>query len=86
MKWEYTKVLTTKFWKKKFSSYGIWRKFASIKFSTRSKNGKGKAKIYVNDKNPVLSDKARNLGGYVVPFSLEEDIVNKILQDNPDIL
>ena len=51
-----------------------------------AKNGKGKAKIYVNDKNPVLSDKARNLGGYVVPFSLEEDIVNKILQDNPDIL
>ncbi len=51
-----------------------------------AKNGKGKAKIYVNDKNPVLSDKAQNLGGYVVPFSLEEDIVNKILQDNPDIL
>lgn len=51
-----------------------------------AKNGKGKAKIYVNDKNPVLSDKAQNLGGYVVPFSFEGDIVNKILQDNPDIL
>lgn len=51
-----------------------------------AKNGKGKAKIYVNDKNPILSDKAQNLGGYVVPFSFEEDIVSKILQDNPDIL
>lgn len=51
-----------------------------------AKNGKGKAKIYVNDKNPILSDKAQNLGGYVVPFSFGEDIVSKILQDNPDIL
>lgn len=51
-----------------------------------AKNGKGKAKIYVNDKNPILYDKATNLGGYVVPFSFEDNIVDRILKDNPEIL
>lgn len=51
-----------------------------------AKNGKGKAKIYVNKENPVLSDKARNLGGYVIPFNFEDNIVDKILEDNPEIL
>ena len=51
-----------------------------------AKNGKGKAKIYVNEETPILKDKARTLGGYVVPFNLKEEIVEKILQDNPDII
>lgn len=51
-----------------------------------AKNGKGKAKIYVNDKNPILYDKANNLGGYVIPFSFEDNIVDRILKDNPEIL
>lgn len=51
-----------------------------------AKNGKGKAKIYVNKENPILSDKARNLGGYVIPFNFEDNIVDKILEDNPEIL
>jgi hypothetical protein len=51
-----------------------------------AKNGKGKAKIYVNEETPVLADKARTLGGYVVPFNFKQDIVKKILEDNPEIV
>lgn len=50
-----------------------------------AKNGKGKAKIYINEEIPVLKEKARSLGGYVIPFNMKQDIVNKILEDNPDI-
>lgn len=50
-----------------------------------AKNGKGKAKIYINEEIPVLREKARSLGGYVIPFNMKQDIVNKILEDNPDI-
>ena len=35
-----------------------------------AKNGKGKAKIYVNKDNQNLAQKARNLEGYVVSFEL----------------
>ena len=51
-----------------------------------AKNGKGKAKIYVNEETPILSDKARTLGGYVIPFNVRQDIVDKILADNPEIM
>jgi len=51
-----------------------------------AKNGKGKAKIYVNEDTPVLSDKAETLGGYVIPFNIRQNIVDKILADNPDIM
>ncbi len=51
-----------------------------------AKNGKGKAKIYVNEEQPILSDKAKSLGGYVVPFNMKQNIVEKILQDNPEIV
>ena len=51
-----------------------------------AKNGKGKAKIYVNEENPILSDKARTLGGYVVPFNVRQNIVDRILADNPEII
>ena len=50
-----------------------------------AKNGKGKSKIYVNDENAILHDKASTLEGYVTPFKLKEDLVDKILKDNPEI-
>ena len=50
-----------------------------------AKNGKGKAKIYINEDIPVLREKARSLGGYVIPFNMEQNIVEKILEDNPEI-
>ena len=50
-----------------------------------AKNGKGKAKIYINEDIPVLKEKARSLGGYVVPFNMDQNIVEKILEDNPEI-
>ena len=51
-----------------------------------AKNGKGKAKIYVNEDTTSLKEKANSLQGYVIPFKLNEDIVHKILSDNPEII
>ena len=51
-----------------------------------AKNGKGKAKIYVNEETPILSDKAKTLGGYVIPFNVRQNIVERILEDNPEIV
>lgn len=51
-----------------------------------AKNGKGKSKIYINEEIPALSEKADYLEGYVVPFNMKEDIVNKIFEDNPEIV
>ena len=50
-----------------------------------AKNGKGKSKIYVNNENENLRQKAKNLEGYVIPFDLDNDIIRKILKDNPEI-
>lgn len=51
-----------------------------------AKNGKGKAKIYINDSVDALKEKANSLGGYVTKFSLENnDIINKLQQENPDV-
>lgn len=50
-----------------------------------AKNGKGKSKIYVNEENTSLKEKAKSLGGYVIPFTMKENIVNKIIEDNPEI-
>ena len=50
-----------------------------------AKNGKGKAKIYINEAIPVLKEKASSLGGYVIPFNMNQNIVDKILEDNPEI-
>lgn len=50
-----------------------------------AKNGKGKAKIYVNEGTPVLKDKARTLGGYVTTFDIRDEIVDTILRENPEI-
>ncbi len=53
-----------------------------------AKNGKGSSKIYVNKENYNLRVKARSLQGYVVPFNLvdNDNIVDVILDDNPDII
>ena len=50
-----------------------------------AKNGKGKSKIYVNAKVTALKDKARSLKGYVVPFNIKQNIVDIILEENPEI-
>ena len=51
-----------------------------------AKNGKGKAKIYINSDVSVLKDKANSLGGYVVPFKSDEVIADIIIEDNPEIV
>ena len=50
-----------------------------------AKNGKGKAKIYVNKEVPALKDKARSLKGYVIPFYIGDNIVERILEENLEI-
>ena len=50
-----------------------------------AKNGKGKSKIYVNQENQLLREKADSLDGYVVPFNMEDNAVQKIFEDNPEI-
>lgn len=51
-----------------------------------AKNGKGKSKIYVNQENELLKEKAETLEGYVVPFEMNDNIVEKIIKDNPEIM
>lgn len=51
-----------------------------------AKNGKGKAKIYVNEDSPSLFDKAVSLNGYAIPFKTNQNIVDKIIEDNPEIM
>ena len=51
-----------------------------------AKNGKGKSKIYVNQENELLKEKAETLEGYVVPFEMKDNIVDKIIKDNPEIM
>ncbi len=50
-----------------------------------AKNGKGKSKIYVNEENEILREKVDTLEGYVVPFGMEENVVDKILKENPEL-
>lgn len=51
-----------------------------------AKNGKGKAKIYVNSDNENLRQKAKNLEGYVKSFNLADDVVSMILNENNEII
>ena len=51
-----------------------------------AKNGKAKAKIYVNSEVEALNEKAKSLKGYVKLFKLNEDLAKKVLEDNPDLL
>jgi len=50
-----------------------------------AKNGKGKAKIFVNGKVETLKEKAKSLGGYVEEFDSDESISDKIINWNPDL-
>lgn len=50
-----------------------------------AKNGKGKSKIYVNQENEILREKVDSLEGYVVPFDLSENVVDRILKENPEL-
>ena len=50
-----------------------------------AKNGKGKAKIYVNSEVEALKDKANSLGGYVKEFKIKDDLTETILIDYPEI-
>ncbi len=50
-----------------------------------AKNGKGKAKIYVNSDVSTLKEKAKSLTGYVVPFNATENIVEQILDETPEL-
>ena len=50
-----------------------------------AKNGKAKAKIYINNHNKSLRRKAKMLQGYVTPFELKDEIWNTILNDNEEI-
>ena len=49
-----------------------------------AKNGKGKAKIYVNSDVEILKEKADSLNGYVRLFD-NTSLANEILEDNPNL-
>ena len=50
-----------------------------------AKNGKGKAKIFVNGEVETLKEKAKSLGGYVEEFNYDQTIADKIINWNPDL-
>lgn len=50
-----------------------------------AKNGKGKAKIYVNSDVDILKEKAKSLEGYVRLFDNTTSLANEILEDNPNL-
>lgn len=50
-----------------------------------AKNGKGKAKIYVNGEKEVLRQKAKSLEGYVKVFIQEDSVSEMILKDHPEL-
>lgn len=51
-----------------------------------AKNGKGKARIYINDDVEALKEKANSLGGYVTKFNIDtDDLINKLQEENPDV-
>lgn len=50
-----------------------------------AKNGKGKAKIYVNSDVELLKEKAKSLEGYVKLFNENNNLAKEILEDNPEI-
>ena len=50
-----------------------------------AKNGKGKAGIYLNSNVKVLQDKANSLEGYVKMFKIDDGLIQKIMEDHPEI-
>ena len=51
-----------------------------------AKNGKAKAKIYINSNVEALKEKATSLEGYVTKFDLKNnEIIENLIKDNPEI-
>lgn len=50
-----------------------------------AKNGKAKAKIYVNSDVQLLKEKAKSLNGYVKLFGANQSLAEEVLQDVPEI-
>ena len=50
-----------------------------------AKNGKAKAKIYVNGEVGLLKEKAKSLNGYVRVFGNGQNLADEVLQDVPEI-
>ena len=50
-----------------------------------AKNGKGKAKIYVNSDVEALKAKANSLSGYVKEFKINDNLAETILTDYPEL-
>lgn len=50
-----------------------------------AKNGKGKAKIYVNSDVEALKAKADSLSGYVKEFKINDNLAETILTDYPEL-
>jgi len=50
-----------------------------------AKNGKGKAKIYVNSDVQTLKEKAQSLEGYVKEFKINQNVADEIVEDYPEI-
>ena len=48
-------------------------------------NGKGYSKIYLNSEVEALSDKAISLGGYIKDFNVKTELINEMLNDNPEL-
>lgn len=50
-----------------------------------AKNGKGKSQIYINKDSNVLREKARLLKGYIKSFSIEDDLLESVMQTNIEL-
>ena len=50
-----------------------------------AKNGKGKAKIYVNTDVQTLKEKAQSLEGYVKEFKINQNVADEIVEDYPEL-
>ena len=50
-----------------------------------AKNGKGKSKIFVNNKVEALEEKAKSLEGYVEEFESSDELVDKIFREYPNL-
>jgi adenosine deaminase len=50
-----------------------------------AKNGKGKAKIFVNEKSEILREKAKSLEGYVQTFNADENLADMVIKTHPEL-
>jgi hypothetical protein len=50
-----------------------------------AKNGKGKAKIFVNEKCEILKEKAKSLEGYVKTFDANDNLKEMVMVTHPEL-